>query len=182
MSDRYWDTVCFLGVLNAEPDKLSACRAVIAEAERGNVRVVTSALTIAEVLWPKGSPLSLGRDKLRRVQTFMQHEWIAVRDVDRTVAEEARELVWDHNVRPKDAIHVATALDAGVEQFDTFDGDLIALSGQIGKSAARHRAAQPAGAAVLTDQPNLLYYGDNLDVLRRHARRNPVDRGGVVAA
>jgi hypothetical protein len=39
---------------------------------------------------------------------------------------------WNHKVKPKDAIHVATALDAGVGQFDTFDGDLIALSGQIG--------------------------------------------------
>jgi hypothetical protein len=27
---------------------------------------------------------------------------------------------------------VATPLDAGVEQFDTYDGDLIALSGKIG--------------------------------------------------
>jgi hypothetical protein len=32
---------------------------------------------------------------------------------------------------------VATALDAGVEQFDTFDGDLIALSGQIGNPPLR---------------------------------------------
>ncbi|HET8558163.1 MAG TPA: type II toxin-antitoxin system VapC family toxin [Gaiellaceae bacterium] len=132
MSDRYWDTVCFLGVLNAEPDKLSACRAVISEAERGNIRVVTSALTIAEVLWPKGGPLVLARDKAEAVQTFMQHEWLAVRDLDRTIAERARELVWDHNVHPKDAVPVATALDAGVEQFDTYDGDLIALSGKLG--------------------------------------------------
>lgn len=133
MSDRYWDTVCFLGVLNEEPDKLSACRAVIAEAERGNVRIVTSALTIAEVLWPKGRPLALPREKTEVVQGFFQHEWIVVRDIDRTVAEKARELVWGHDaLRPKDALHVATALDAGVEQFDTYDGDLIALSGKVG--------------------------------------------------
>lgn len=133
MSDRYWDTVCFLGVLNEEQDKLSACRAVIGEAERGNVRIVTSALTIAEVLWPKGRPLVLPREKAEIVQRFFQHEWIVVRDIDRVVAERARELVWDHDaLRPKDALHVATALDAAVGQFDTFDGDLIALSGQIG--------------------------------------------------
>lgn len=131
MSDRYWDTVCFLGILNEEQDKLSACRAVIGEAERGNVRIVTSALTIAEVLWPKDSAL-LPREKAEVVQRLFQHEWIVVRDIDRTVAEHARNVVWDHGVKPKDALHVATALDAGVEQFDTFDGPLIDLSGQIG--------------------------------------------------
>jgi predicted nucleic acid-binding protein len=133
VSDRYWDTVCFLGVLNEEQDKLSSCRAVIGEAERGNVRIVTSALTVAEVLWPKGRPLALPRDKAEVVQGFFQHEWLVVRDIDRAVAERARELVWEHDaLRPKDALHVATALDAGVEQFDTFDGPLIDLSGKIG--------------------------------------------------
>jgi predicted nucleic acid-binding protein len=133
VTDRYWDTVCFLGVLNEEADKLSACRAVIGEAEKGNVRIVTSALTIAEVLWPKGRPLELPAEKAEVVQGFFQHEWIVVRDIDRFVAERARAFVWEHDaLHPKDALHVATALDAGVEQFDTFDSGLIGLSGQIG--------------------------------------------------
>lgn len=83
----------------------------------------------------KGTPLPLPREKAEAVQGFFQHEWIVVRDIDRAVAERARELVWDHGVGAKDALHVATALDASVEQFDTFDGDLIALSGKIGNPA-----------------------------------------------
>lgn len=133
MSDRYWDTVCFLGVLKEEADKITACRAVIGEAEKGDVRIVTSALTIAEVLWPKGRPLELPQENAEIVRRMFEHEWLVVRDIDRFVAERARTLVWEHEaLRPKDALHVATALDAGVEQFDTYDGDLIALSGQIG--------------------------------------------------
>ena len=65
----------------------------------------------------------------------MAPEWIAVVTVDRPIAERARELVWNHRVQPKDAIHVATALDSDVEQFDTYDGKLIALSGTIGNPA-----------------------------------------------
>lgn len=133
MTDRYWDTVCFLGVLNEEPDKLSACRAVIGAAEKGDVRIVTSALTIAEVLWPKGRPLQLPKEKAEVVQGFFQHEWIVVRDIDRFIAERARALVWENkSLKPKDALHVATALDAGVEQFDTYDKTLVGLSGKIG--------------------------------------------------
>lgn len=74
-------------------------------------------------------------EKAEVVQRFFQHEWIVVRDIDRAVAERAREVVWGHGERPKDALHVATALDAGVKQFDTFDGDLIALSRAIGNPA-----------------------------------------------
>jgi hypothetical protein len=47
--------------------------------------------------------------------------------------QRGRELVWDNDaLRPKDALHVATALDVSVGQFDTFDGDLIALAGKLG--------------------------------------------------
>ena len=41
--------------------------------------------------------------------------------------------MWDHNVKPKDAVHVATALPAPeVSMFNTFDGPLIGKSGLIG--------------------------------------------------
>ncbi len=132
MTRRCWDTNCFLGVLKQEPDKESACQAVIREAEAGNLRIVTSALTITEVLWPKGRQLEIPPEQAQEVQDFFEHDWIVVVTVDRPIAERARDLVWNHKVRPQDAIHVATALDSHVEQFDTYDGDLISLSGKIG--------------------------------------------------
>ena len=93
---------------------------------------------------PKGRPLAIPREKEEVVKAFFENEWIVVRDIDRTVAEQARELVWNYDaLKPKDALHVATGLDAGVEQFDTFDGDLIALSRKIGKPP------------LVIDKPNL---------------------------
>ncbi len=57
-----------------------------------------------------------------------------MREVDRFIAEDARQLVWDKNVKPKDAIHLATALrqDVVLDQFDTFDHGLIKLSRALG--------------------------------------------------
>ena len=57
-----------------------------------------------------------------------------MRELDRFIAEEARALVWDHNVAPKDAVHIATALrrEVHIEQLDTFDRKLIGLSGRLG--------------------------------------------------
>jgi predicted nucleic acid-binding protein len=52
--------------------------------------------------------------------------------LDRILAEEARKLVWGHGIKPKDAIHVATALDAEVDRMETFDDALIKKSGTVG--------------------------------------------------
>jgi predicted nucleic acid-binding protein len=52
--------------------------------------------------------------------------------LDRSTAELAQEVVWEHGVRPKDAVHVATALKSQVEQLDTFDRALQRKSGEVG--------------------------------------------------
>ena len=133
MDFRYWDSNAFLEWLAEEPDKIDYCRPVIKAAEAGRVRILTSALTIPEVLWIKGRD-RIPADSAVRVGAFFRHEWILVRELDRFIAEDARALVWNHNVKPKDAIHVATALkrDVPIEQLDTFDGPLIRLSGKLG--------------------------------------------------
>lgn len=134
MDYRYWDSVAFLGWLAAEPDKLPLCRPVLEAAEGGSVVLVTSALTITEVLWTKGHD-KLPASQAKKIEAFFRHSWIIVRELDRFIAEDARELVWSKNVKPKDAIHLATALkqDVVLDQFDTFDKDLIKLSGALGQ-------------------------------------------------
>ena len=46
--------------LQEEPGKVELCKGTIQRAEDGEVLIVTSALTIAEVLWRKGGPRSSG--------------------------------------------------------------------------------------------------------------------------
>lgn len=131
MRARYWDACAFLGWLKGEQDKLQACQYTIHEAEAGRLKIVTSALTIAEVLWLTGKQ-PIPKSNRETIRKFFEHEWIAVFNVDRSIAEAAQDVVWDYNVHPKDAIHVATALDAHVEQLDTFDGPLQQLNESIG--------------------------------------------------
>lgn len=131
MKQRYWDSDAFIGLLAEESDKVEECRAVIRAAEEGKTLLITSALTLAEVLWLRGKP-RIPPEDAETVQRFFEHEYIAVIDVDRTLAEEARKLVWSHGIAPKDAIHVATAIDAEVDRMETFDKELIKKSGQVG--------------------------------------------------
>lgn len=128
---RYWDSNAFLGWLAHEADKVDECRGVIRAAEAGQLRIVTSSLTLTEVIKLKShAPLPPEKEPL--IRDFFRHQYIVVRQLDRFTAEYARDLIWRHGFAPKDSIHVATAVMARVPHLDTFDGDLIAKSGQIG--------------------------------------------------
>ncbi|MDN3625583.1 type II toxin-antitoxin system VapC family toxin [Methylobacterium isbiliense] len=132
MEYRYWDSDCFLGWLQAEPDKEARCKEVLKEARAGNITIVTSALTIAEVLVYRGHA-RVPPEKRLMVEKFFKNEFIIVRSVTRRVAEKARELVWDFGIFPKDAVHVATAVDAKLQVMNTFDHGLIKKSGLVGE-------------------------------------------------
>src|SRR5262245_14246042 len=112
----------------AEADKEASCREVLQAAETGKVIIVTSALTIAEVLALRGRT-KIPADARASVIAFFRADYIVVRNITRRVAEKAREHVWDHGIAPKDALHVATAIDAGLSLLNTFDEGLLRHSG-----------------------------------------------------
>ncbi len=71
------------------------------------------------------------REDRNKVRECFAQSWIVLWELDRQIAERAQEVVWEHNVEPKDSVHVATALAAGVQQLDTFDAPLIRRDGKI---------------------------------------------------
>jgi predicted nucleic acid-binding protein len=127
----YWDSDAFLGWLQSEAGKAELCEGTLQRADVGEVLIVTSTLTIAEVLWMRNAP-RISKDKAEIVRRFFRRSYMRLRNVTRLVSESAQELVWDHGVKPKDAIHVATALEAKVQALETFDDGLLKKSGIIG--------------------------------------------------
>ena len=127
---RYWDNSAFLAWLLPETDREEDCRSVLRAAEDGELQLVTSALTLTEVIKLKGSP-ELKRNYEKKIADFFQNDYLILRNVDRFVAFAAQRLVWDQNLSPKDSIHVATALRWRVPVLDTFDDDLISLNGKL---------------------------------------------------
>src|SRR5208282_2015035 len=130
----YWDSDAFLGWLQAEQGKAELCAGTLKRADQGEVLIFTSALTIAEVLWMRGAPM-IPQTKAEIVRKVFRRSSVRVRNVTRAISESAQDLVWTHGIRPKDAIHVATALDAGVAALETFDDQLLKKSGTIGNPA-----------------------------------------------
>lgn len=130
---RYWDSNAFLAYFQEEAGRVDSCEAILVDAEKGKILIVTCALTLAEVLALRGEPrIPPTPEMKRKVVDFFKNEYVAVVNVSREIAELARDLVWDHGVKPKDAVHVASALVAEAPIFETFDRPLIRRSKNLG--------------------------------------------------
>ncbi|MBU2840249.1 type II toxin-antitoxin system VapC family toxin [Acidithiobacillus thiooxidans] len=103
----YWDSDAFLALINEDklPAELADCNDVWATCEKGLLHIVTSTLTTAEVIHKKGTP-KLDPSKRQLVSNFFRQDFISQKPLTREIAELARDVVWDSNIHPKDAVHV----------------------------------------------------------------------------
>jgi hypothetical protein len=136
----YWDSCTYLDFLQGEEHPLHAQMHMIIEDWRdGKVMIVTSALTIAEVLWVKcgvdGVRTVIDRSRDADIVALFdppKGQRLRLIELDRAVGKAARQLVWDHGARPKDAIHLASALAGRCPVMHTADTELHKLSGKLG--------------------------------------------------
>ncbi len=123
----YWDTCLFCAWLKDEKRdirEMDGVRDIIEKIKKRQASLITSTLTLAEVL-PSKCPVGtyeLFEDLLKRTT-------IQVRAVDRKTAKLAGD-IRDHyiknplngkNLAVPDSIHLATAIISGVAEFHTFD-------------------------------------------------------------
>ncbi|MEW5910959.1 MAG: PIN domain-containing protein [Thermodesulfobacteriota bacterium] len=132
----YWDSDTFLSWLQDEKGKAEQCEGVIESAENGQLLIATSAFTLAEVLYLRGRG-NVPKDKKQEVVKFFKNDYITIINVTRKIAENARDLYWDYNIHPKDAIHVATAIFKKIEELNTFDVGLLGKNGKVGNPPLR---------------------------------------------
>jgi predicted nucleic acid-binding protein len=117
------DTAPLIYFIEESPEYLHIVRPFFRALDAGELRVVTSALTLTEVLV---HPLRRGDSALanqyRRVLLRAKHLDTVV--VSHTIAELAAELRSTHGLRTPDAIQLATALASGASSFLTNDARL----------------------------------------------------------
>jgi hypothetical protein len=145
---RYWDSACFIAIVSEEKGRVEVCDPILrAAAMHHEIEIVTSAFTITEVLHPKGGP-KLSADKRATIKGFFRRTGILLVEVDRRLAEDAQEFFWDHGVKPKDAIHVASAIAGGCSILETYDSGLLKLDGLLGVPPLTIRHPQPLALPV----------------------------------
>jgi predicted nucleic acid-binding protein len=130
----YWDSCVWIGLLNEEPDKVDSAKWVIECAERGEVEIWTSTITLAEVYKIRGAG-EADPEADKRLDEFLSQPYITHVQVDQDVAMEARRLLRARLPglrKPNDAIHLASAVWHDIETFHTFDReDLLPLNGLV---------------------------------------------------
>ncbi len=122
----YWDSDVFLARINEDKSsaEMAGCNDVWAMCEKGLLHIVTSTLTTAEVIFKKGT-LKLDPSKRQSVSNFFRQDFISQKPLTREIAELARDVVWDSNILPKDAVHVATCAFYQIRSLHSFDGNLV---------------------------------------------------------
>ena len=111
MSDSYYlDSSVFLAWLKEEEGRINSVDALFRMAKSNRLKIFTSTLTIAEVLNIQGYRQPISKQDKDRVRELFSHEWIPLISVNRRIAEISQDMVWDYGIKPKDGIHVATAI------------------------------------------------------------------------
>lgn len=130
VSRRLWDSCIVLGYLSGQQDIKTDCDQIIEQAERGELEIVVSIIASVEVAYLPGLSSS---DSELKIQQFFSREYVIPVAVDISVAKTARRLIRDYyELKPSDAIHVATALQWQIPIIETTDPDLLELNGKEG--------------------------------------------------
>ncbi|MGA7713231.1 MAG: PIN domain-containing protein [Rhizomicrobium sp.] len=133
----YWDSAAWIAYINREmpapnnsikDNRYDMCRATLERANKKEIEIVTSALTLAEVC--KRADMNSPANNL---PAFFQQPYILVIPIDTQVGRKAQYLQLAGSVKkkPADALHIASALIANVPVFHTFDDYLLSLNGAL---------------------------------------------------
>src|SRR6266571_8442789 len=104
---RYWDSNGFLAWIKGEQGRVDVCEAIVRMARKEECLIITSALTLAEVVRPrqKGS-IEITEAEDKRIVDFFANPFLRFVDLSPSLAAKSRVLQWRYNLGVRDAIHV----------------------------------------------------------------------------
>ena len=124
----YLDTNVFVYACEGFPEFADSLRELFETVDAGNIRAVTSELTLAELLVKPFIDGDTHRQSIYR-DTIRNSELLSVFPVTRDILIEAARLRSVSSLRLPDAIHIATACSAGCTAFITNDKRISTIAG-----------------------------------------------------
>ena len=130
---RLWDSSVIIGYLAGDEDLAEPCGNIIDSAERGDIEIVVSVEAGIEVAYLDGLDDETSEEMIREL---FDREYILPVAVDMRIAAAARGLIRKYRnapkIKPKDATHLATAIQWKIPILETKDPDLLRLNGREG--------------------------------------------------
>ncbi len=129
----YWDACVFLAGITGEAGRQPIVESILEKCEDGSVLIHTSVLSITEVSFSKVEKNNKKLDE--DIESAIEELWapsskIRIADFNEVVAIRAKDIIrraisrgW--SIKPADAIHLATAMGIGVDEFHTHDKPII---------------------------------------------------------
>lgn len=127
---RLWCSCAILYYLAGRQEAHPDCQQILDQGERGQLEIMVSVLAEAEVAKLEG-----GRDDDAelRIREFFGRNYVIRAGLEVAIAREARRLVRTYaGIKPLDAVHIATALHHKVPILETYDTDMMKISGKEG--------------------------------------------------
>lgn len=134
----YWDACAWIAFINKEMPsagntitcpRFEMCRNTLRRAENGDIEIVTSAFTLAEVCKRTPDPNSPAVN----LAAFFDQKYVLLVPIDKQIGMRAQnlQLAGIGGLKPPDAVHLASALIANVPFFHTFDKKLLDLDKKL---------------------------------------------------
>jgi len=123
-SHPYLESSVFIALIKGEVvegvDRGDIAQHILDDASTGRWPIFTSTFTLAEVIKDRSRPMLTPLEE-QKIDDFFKHEYIKLVTLDREVAELARKLARIHNLRPADAVHLASAVKVHADELLTWD-------------------------------------------------------------
>lgn len=156
----FWDTCVFVYLLSKHNDsdkldKQQICKSCLQNAIDGKIDIFISTLIIVEVNKTEDSSVPIPDEIKDKIREFFEQPFIQLVSADMARAIEARDLIWQYPwLKPTDALHLACAIHAKVDELFTYDGGgakkgLLDLDSRIGNPLIRIR--HPHFEAIQTE-------------------------------
>jgi predicted nucleic acid-binding protein len=150
----YWDSNLFIAYLNGDDeDQLRVVSDLLALAERNEISLYSSAITALEVAYSAAEfkANSLATETSATIDAFWKGGIITTVEIDVMTALYGRDLMrqglekgdeaW--KIKPRDALHLASAARLPVKEMHTWDGRLYKWSEMVGVTVCAPYLTQP---------------------------------------
>ncbi len=127
----YLDSSIFLSAALYDPKasaSASRARAALKRLPSGEIEACTATLTWDEVVWTVRRLVG-AKEALDQGRALLRLPRLRLLSVDSDALARAQEIAEEDHLKPRDAIHAAVALNNGVRDFMSFDGEFSDVRG-----------------------------------------------------